>query len=133
MRKLTKIATAAFVATAALGGATAASAHPGDGYGYGADRGYNRGHDRNLNQRAHVLRQQLDQLALRIDRNDRRDRISEREAAGLRREIRNTRDQFRWFYRDGLDQREYRVLEARVDRIRYRLQGERRDWDGRRG
>lgn len=123
MRKLTKIATAALVAAAALGGATAASAHPGYGSGY----------DHRAPVRSESVRNQLDELERRVNRNDRRDRVSEREAAGLRREIRDVRAQYYSFARNGIDRREMNVLQRRVDRIRYQLQNERRDWDGRRG
>ncbi|MBC2667997.1 hypothetical protein ACFOON_12325 [Novosphingobium piscinae] len=127
MRKLTQIAIATLLPAALLGTATSASAHPGDGYGYGNDL------RRESAYRADIIRDQLADLARRVDRNDNRDRISEREAAALRREIRDVRQQVRWFSRDGLDRREMRILQARVDRVGFALRAERRDWDGRPG
>ena len=135
MTKLTRIAAATtLLAGGLLATAGAAAAQP---YGYGPG-GYERdryGSDwrRETAYRAGEIRDQLDDLARRIERNDRRDRISEREAWGLRREVRNTREQFRWMNRDGLDHRELRQLQARVDRIRWQLRGERGDWNDRRG
>ena len=68
----------------------------------------------------------------RIVRNDGRDRISEREAAGLRNAVFQLRMQFRDYNRNGLSQREARYLQDRINQIRSRLQYERRDNDGRR-
>lgn len=126
MRKLTKIITPTLIAITALGGATAASAH--SGYGDSYDRGPGR-----TPVRADNVRFQLAELQHRVDRSDRHDRISEREARGLRRDIADAREQFRRYNRDGLDHGEYRHLQARIDRIRDRLHMERADWDGRRG
>lgn len=132
MRKLTTIAATVLVATAALGGATAASAHPGYGPGHGPDHGPGYGYGRTP-ARAEAIRDQLDQLERRIARADHRDRVSEREAFGLRRDIAFTRQQFRDYNRDGLSDREFRKLQSRIDRIRFSLRMERADWDGRRG
>ena len=74
----------------------------------------------------------MDQIERRVARNDWRDRISEREAAGLRREVRDIRMQFRVFNRNGLDNREFRVLENRIARVKAQLRMERNDRDGRR-
>lgn len=123
MRTLTKIITPALVAIAALGTAGAASAQPFP------DRDYGR---HQTPGRAEAIRSQIAQLEQRVNRNDRRDRISEREAAGLRREVRDIRDQFRVFNRNGLDNREFRTLQVRIDRAKARLHFERRDGDGRR-
>jgi predicted RNase H-like nuclease (RuvC/YqgF family) len=125
MHKLTKIITPALIAIATLGSAGAATAQP-----------YNN-HNQNYGNhqtpgRANAIRAQIDDLQRRIERNDNRDRVSEREAAGLRREIRDIRDQFRVFSRDGLNNREFRTLEVRIDRLKARLRVERNDRDGRR-
>ncbi|WP_298197522.1 hypothetical protein [Novosphingobium sp.] len=137
MTKLTRTTAAALLTASLLATAGAASAQPAYGYAYGPG-GYEReryGSDwrRETAWRAGEIRDQLDDLARRIDRNDRRDRISEREAWGLRREVRAAREQFRWMNRDGLDHRELRHLQARVDHIRWQLRGERADWNDRRG
>lgn len=132
MTKLTRIALSLATAAAALGGAGTASAHPGFG-GPGYPAHDQRGYERETPYRTQAVREQLDRLADRVNRTDRRDRISEREAAGLRREIREAREQFRWFNRDGIDHRELRILQARIDHIRFQLRDERYDRNDRRG
>ena len=127
MTKLTKFIAPALVAIAALTAAGAASAQPLPGYGHHDDR-----FDRNTPARTQAIRSQINQLEQRINRNDNRDRISEREAAGLRREVRDIALQFRAFNRNGLDNREFRTLQIRIDRAKARLQIERNDRDGRR-
>ena len=135
MRKLGKTLIAALVAGSALGVAIPAQAqyypqqHRDDDRRW--DRDDDRRWDRNHGQ-ANAIRQQIEQLRQRIDRIDGRDRISEREADGLRRAVRNLREQFRDFNRNGLSQREAMILRDRIQRIRARLQFERRDNDGRR-
>ena len=139
MRHMTKITALALAAATLLGSAGAASAHPGyddPGFGYGGygPRGSDyRDFEREAPYRSAIVYRQLEDIAYRVNRNDWRDRISEREADGLRRDIRSAQRQLRWFDRDGLDHREMRVLQARIDELRYRLHLERNDWDGRRG
>ena len=129
MRKLIPYAASALFVIAALGGATTASARPGyDGPGYGQDHRYGR-----TPARAEAIRDQLDQLERRIARSDHRDRVSDREAYGLRRDIAYTRQQLRDYNRDGLSDREFRVLQSRIDHIRFSLHMERADWDRRIG
>jgi predicted RNase H-like nuclease (RuvC/YqgF family) len=90
-------------------------------------------HDRrDYRGQAQAIRAQIDQLQQRIERNDGRDRISEREAAALRRDVYRLRLQFRDYNRNGLSQREAQVLQSRIHDIRQRLRYERRDRDGRR-
>ena len=127
MRKLGKTLIAALVAGTALGVAIPAQAQ----YYPQQHRDDDRRWDRNHGQ-ANAIRQQIEQLRQRVDRIDARDRISEREAAGLRRAVHNLREQFRDFNRNGLSQREAQVLRQRIQQIRARLQFERRDNDGRR-
>jgi len=124
MRKLTRIVAPALVAVAMLGTAGAASAQPYPGYGHERFAGGG--------PRIDAIRSQLNQLDQRVNRNDWRGRISDREAQGIRRELRETRDQFRMFSRDGLNNREFRVLQNRIDRLNVRLKVERNDRDGRR-
>lgn len=83
--------------------------------------------------RAEAIRTQIAQLDRAVDRSDGRDRISEREAAGIRRDVRDLRWQFRNYNRNGLNNREMHALESRIRSIRARLHMERRDRDGRRG
>lgn len=82
--------------------------------------------------RADQIRAQIADLQQRIDRNDGRNRISQRESAGLRRDVRNLQQTFRTYNRNGLNNAEVRALTARIDNIRTRLHIERRDRDGRR-
>jgi predicted RNase H-like nuclease (RuvC/YqgF family) len=91
-----------------------------------------RGYDRQDYGRVQAIRAQIDQLRYRVERIDRRDRISEREAAALRRAVYELRLQFRDFSRDGLSNREARFLQDRINRVRDRLHYERQDRDGRR-
>ena len=128
MHKLTKIIVPALAAVAALGTAGAASAQPYGGYG---DHGRNWGNHQTP-ARAEAIRNQIAMLEQRVNRSDNRDRISEREAWGLRREVRDIREQFRVFNRDGLNDREFRTLQNRIDRAKDRLHVERTDRDGRR-
>ena len=132
MRKLGKTFVAALVAGSALGVAIPAQAqyYPQQHDGW-RDRDDDRRLDRNHGQ-ANAIRAQIEQLRQRIDRIDARDRISEREADGLRRAVRNLREQFRAYNSNGLSQREAMILRDRIQRIRARLQFERRDNDGRR-
>ena len=94
------------------------------------DNRYDRDHQYRGN--ANAIWTQIDQLQRRVARSDGRDRISEREAAGLRNAVYQLRIQFRDFNRNGLSQRESRYLHDRINQIRSRLQYERRDNDGRR-
>ena len=127
MHKLTKIIVPALAAVAAIGSAGAASAQPYGGYGY--DHGRDWGNHQTP-ARAEAIRNQIAMLEQRVNRNDFRDRISEREAWGLRREVRDIRDQFRMFNRDGLNDREFRILQNRIDRAKDRLHFERNDGNG---
>jgi TolA-binding protein len=135
MRKLNTIIAPAMFAVMALSAATPSLAQGYPGRDYPAhsqnDRGqYDRGHnDRGYNDRGRVnqVRAQIDQLQMAVNRSDNRDRISEREARGLRNDVRSLQIQFRRFARDGLSNREYRTLENRIENIRARLHLERRD------
>jgi len=143
MRKLGKTLIAALVAGSALGVAIPAQAQYYPQQHRDDDRRWDRDDDRRWdndddrrwdrhNGQANAIRQQIEQLRFRIDRIDARDRISEREADGLRRAVRNLREQFRAYNSNGLSQREAMILRDRIQRIRARLQFERRDHDGRR-
>jgi len=127
MPKLTKILVPALAIAATLGTAGAASAQPYGGYDHGRHWG-----NHQTPARAEAIRNQIAMLEQRVNRNDNRDRISEREAWGLRREVRDIREQFRVFNRDGLNDREFRILQNRIDRAKDRLHVERNDRDGRR-
>jgi Spy/CpxP family protein refolding chaperone len=136
MRNRTKLFVAALVAGSALAAAIPASAQ---NYPQ-RERGYDQNNQRwdqndrrwNNNGNANAIRQQIEQLRFRVSRSDNRDRISEREAAGLRRAVDQLQMQFRDYNRNGLTQRETRYLQDRISQIRSRLQYERNDRDGRR-
>jgi len=98
------------------------------------DNRYDRRDDSRYDDRgqANAIRVQIEQLERRIQRTDGRDRISEREAATLRRAVYNLRQQYRDFSRNGLTRREAQVLQSRIQQLRQRLGNERRDDDGRR-
>ncbi len=93
-----------------------------------------RWHDGNRTpHRAEANRGQTENPLEAVGRNDRRDRISEREATALRRDVADLRDQFRAWKRDGLSDREMTLLERRIADIRARLRYERRDGNRRPG
>lgn len=143
MSTRTKIILAALVGSASLAAAVPAQAqgYPqsrdrdqrseryDDRYDQRGDRYDDRYNDRG---QANAIRTQIEQLERRIQRTDGRDRISEREAANLRRAVYNLRQQYRDYSRNGLTQREAQVLQSRIQQIRQRLSYERRD-DDRRG
>ena len=82
--------------------------------------------------RADQIRAQINELQRRVDRSDYRNRISEREARGLRNDVRDLQATFRAYNRNGLNNAEMRTLNHRIDNIRARLRIERRDWNNRR-
>lgn len=83
--------------------------------------------------RAQSIRNQIDSLENRINGNDRRDNISEREAAGLRNQLDELQDLFRRYNANGLSAAEMNTLQDRIRRLYARLGNERRDPGGRRG
>lgn len=119
----------ALLAALALGAAMPASAHADPYPSSQRHQGYD---DHRTPARAEAIRNQIAELERRIARNDNRDRISEREATALRRDVRQLRDQFRNYNRNGLSNTEMRTLERRIADIRQRLHIERNDRDGRR-
>jgi len=140
MRKRTQLLIYALIGGASLAAAIPAQAqnYPGNRYDQRYDDRddgrYDNRYDHNDRYRgnANAIWQQIQQLQNRIQRSDGRDRISEREAAGLRRAVADLRSQFRDYNRNGLSQREARTLQNRIEQIRARLQYERHDRDGRR-
>ena len=98
------------------------------------DGRYDNRYDRDNQYRgtANAIATQIDQLQRRVARSDGRDRISEREATGLRNAVYQLRMQFRAYNSNGLSQREAHYLQDRINQIRSRLQYERQDNNGRR-
>ena len=132
MTKLSKIALSALVAAGSLTAVLPAQAqsYRGDHYGNRYDQRYD--DNRFGYGQTQAIRSQIEQLQQRVARLDGRDRISEREAAGLRRAVYNLRQQFRDYSRNGLSQREAAILQDRIQDVRQRLRYERNDRDGRR-
>ena len=79
------------------------------------------------------LQNDINQLERRIQTAAARRTISQREAAGLRREALQVQRLYNRYSRNGLDRREVAQLENQVNRLKQRLRVERRDRDGRRG
>lgn len=144
MRSLTKIVASALVAATALSAAlpAQAQAYPRHDDRYDHDRHdrdgrydrYDRDsrYDDRYYRGARGIAAQIEELQRRVERNDGRDRISEREAAALRNAVYRLRQQYRDYARNGLSPRETQVLQARIVDLRQRLRYERRDNDGRR-
>ncbi len=124
-----KTVLAAVLSTLVAGVATPALAHDTGRYHYG-----------NRVEAAYItpgrnadVRRDIWQLDESINRAQRNRVISPREAQGLRRDLQNLKDDYNRYARRGLSANEYRSLEGKVSQMRYRLQVERRDRDGRRG
>jgi opacity protein-like surface antigen len=109
---------------------------PNYGYGYQQPYGYQQrygyGHAGNHYQLARAYGQHVDQLRNRIERLDRRDRISGREAQSLRREAALLRDYVIRARSNGFSWRERQLIETRLVRLEQRIQYERRDGNDRR-
>jgi len=113
----------------ALTAAAAALAAPAS-----AQSWQNNGHNSRHNQAANSqIWQEIAELDRKIDRADWRNTISEREAAGLHRQVAELKRDYRRFSTNGLDRSEVRQLTQRSERIEQRLRSERHDRDGRRG
>ncbi|GGE00693.1 hypothetical protein GCM10011515_20600 [Tsuneonella deserti] len=133
---------ARIILSALLGSAVLASAMPAQAQVYSQNhdryeqrRDYNDRYDRYDRYdrgEANAIRVQIEQLEQRVRHLDNRDRISEREAATLRRAASDLRYQYRNYARDGLSRGESRILRDRIQRLHQRVAYERRDNDGRR-
>ncbi|WP_310533507.1 hypothetical protein [Novosphingobium sp.] len=130
MFKFTKIAAPALIAAMAFGAAVPAQAQNYGQHNQGRDYGYN--HNNNGYNNGQGIEREITQLERQVNRGDNRDRISEREAAGLRRDVAQLRWTYRSYARNGLSSSEVRTLQNRIQNIRHRLQNERNDRDGRR-
>jgi hypothetical protein len=73
------------------------------------------------------------QLDRDVDRADRADKISEREAAGLHAQVGDLKAAYRRLNANGLTPAEARTLNDRIRRLRTRLGNERHDADHHRG
>jgi hypothetical protein len=79
------------------------------------------------------IRAEIEQLSQRISQAEARRAISHREAQALRRQSIQVQRNFHAFSRNGIDRREYAVLNNALQQIRQNLRVERRDNDRRRG
>lgn len=125
MRKIAKIIAPALIAAIGMGAAIPAEA---------AAPAHQTHLAANSNARVvQSLRAQIDQLQQRVNRNDWRGRISEREARSLRNDVARLRSTYNAYARNGISQREARVLQQRIDAVKARLHVERHDNNGHRG
>lgn len=97
--------------------------------------GYAHGHrqdDRYGASRSALIRSNIENLRRDIDRAAARRMISEREAAGLRRDANSINRTYISYARNGLSPREQQTLQHRIDRVHGALHMERHDRDGHR-
>jgi predicted RNase H-like nuclease (RuvC/YqgF family) len=144
MRISTKFITAALIGSAAIAAVPAsAQGYPQQRDPYNqqqypqhTDGRYGNGYDNRQTDRyddrgqANAIRVQIEQLEQRIRHFDRRDRVSDREAAMLRRDVQTLKMQYRDYSRNGLTRREAQVLQSRIQQLRQRIGYERRDGNG---
>lgn len=124
MRKFLIAAAAAAIALTAAAPAAAQYYPPqAQGYGYGYN---NYGQVRRLEARVEHLRRQIAQL-------DRRNILSEREAARLRDRARDLRHDLRRAAHDGLNHREINRFHQRIAELEYRIRREASDGNRWRG
>jgi predicted RNase H-like nuclease (RuvC/YqgF family) len=121
-----KFLISAAIAATALTAAAPAAAQYGQPYApYGNAYGYNNyGHIRSLEARVAQLQRQIVRL-------DQRNILSNREAARLRAEALDVRNDLRRAARDGFNQREANRFHQRIAQLEFRIQREARDWDRR--
>ena len=117
-----KFVIAAALAASALTAAAPAAAqyYPQQPQGYGYGYGNNWGQVRRLQVR-------VDQLQRQISHLDRRNILSEREAARLRNDSREIEQRLRYSARNGLNGREAYSIDRRIQRLEYRIQREAHD------
>jgi len=116
MRKF--IIAAAVAATALTAAAPAAAQYYPQGNAYGYNNAY--GQVRRLQARVDMLQRQISQL-------DRRNILSDREAARLRNDSREIEQRLRYAARNGLYPQEAYGIERRIQRLEVRIQREARD------
>ena len=125
MRKFL-ISAALMASTVAIAAPAAAQWAPPQPHGYAYGYNNNYGQVRRLQVR-------IDQLQRQIVRLDRRNILSNREAARLQNESRRLEQRLRYAARNGLSGREAFDIERGIQRLEYRIQREARDGNGYRG
>ena len=123
MRTLTKIIAPALAAALGIGAALPASAHE--------IQRPQPGHQTPV--RSQSIRADIHGLRAQIDRAAARHTISQREAAGLRRDAAGIQRLYASYARNGLSQHETKVLKAKVSKVQFALHAERGDRNGHRG
>jgi len=135
---LISAATALAAVTAASPAAAQYYPQQNNGYGYqqGYQNGYNQpqyGYGNQYQDQQGLIRSYLiraDQLRQRVERNDSRDRISERESYRLRGAAIDLQQRTRAYARNGLNNSERRDLDVRFAQLQQALRYERRDERG---
>ena len=123
MKKMTAFAASALMAATALGAAAIpATASAQVSLRFGAPGFW-------TPERSEAIRTQIWDLDRDVDRAAQSRAVSRGEAMRLRNDVRSLRATFQSYNRNGLDFREVRLLQDRVNRIRTRLQLKRLDWD----
>lgn len=127
MRKIARLVAPALVAALALSAVA-------PGIAEAAPR-----HDTPRQQAAHItpkreasIRADISGLRAQIDRAATRRTISQREAAGLRKEAADIQRLHATYARGGLNEREMQTLERRIDKVHTALRAERNDRNGHR-
>ena len=123
-----------FTAAAALTALVAASPASAQVYGYPqpAPYGYAYGYNNNYGQ-VRAMQARVDNLQRQINRLDRRNILSNREARSLQQQARNIEYRLRSFGRNGLNYNEMRVIDQQIRNLEFRIQREATDGNGRRG
>jgi hypothetical protein len=116
-----------FLISAALAASTLVAAAPAAAQWYPQQpQGYAYGYQGNYGQ-VRRLQVRIDQLQGQISHLDRRNILSEREAARLRGDSRQLEQRLRRSARNGLNGREGYEIERGIQRLEYRIQREARD------
>lgn len=124
MRKV--LVSAALLASTVAIAAPAAAQWAPPAYGYGQPQGYAYGYHNNYGQ-VRRLQVRIDHIQRQINRLDRRNILSEREAARLRYESRNIEQRLRYAARNGLNGRERYQIERGIARLERHVHREARD------
>lgn len=138
-----KFLISAAIAATALAAAPAAAQYggyyPQPGYGYGQPYGnpygapYGNAYGYNNYGQIRSLDARISQLQRQIQRLDQRNLLSNREAARLRAQAWDVRNDLRRAARDGLNYNEANRFQQRIAQLDFRIQREARDWNNRWG
>lgn len=121
-----------FVIAAAMAATALTAAAPAAAQYYPQPQGNAYGHQGNWGQ-VRRLQARVDQLQRQIIQLDRRNILSEREAARLRNDSREIEQRLRYAARNGLNPQESHGIERRIQRLEVRIHREARDGNRYRG